>query len=36
MLHTAATHFSKARDDLLAFTAVPRDIWRQIRSSNPQ
>ena len=36
MLHTAATHFYKARDDLLAFTAVPRDIARQIWSSNPQ
>jgi putative transposase len=25
-----------ARGDLLAFTAVPREIWRQAWSSNPQ
>jgi rhodanese-related sulfurtransferase len=36
LLHTAATHFSKARDDLLAFTAEPRDIWRQIWFSSLQ
>jgi len=29
-------HLSAARDDLLAFTAVPREIWRQVWSSNPQ
>ena len=32
----AAGHLAAARDDLLAFTAVPREIWRQIWSSNPQ
>jgi putative transposase len=35
-LPAAAGHLSAARDDLLAFTAVPREIWRQIWSSNPQ
>jgi putative transposase len=35
-LPTAAEHLDRARDDLLAFTAVPREIWRQIWSSNPQ
>jgi len=35
-LPAAAAHLSGARDDLLAFTAVPREIWRQIWSSNPQ
>jgi transposase-like protein len=35
-LPAAADHLSSARDDLLAFTAVPREIWRQIWSSNPQ
>ena len=25
-----------AREDLLAFTAFPREIWRQIWSNNPQ
>jgi len=29
-------HLSAAEADLLAFTAVPREIWRQIWSSNPQ
>lgn len=29
-------HLSEARDDLLAFTTVPREIWHQIWSSNPQ
>jgi putative transposase len=32
----AADHLSSARDDLLAFTTVPREIWRQVWSSNPQ
>jgi putative transposase len=32
----AATHLDDARDDLLAFTAFPHEIWRQIWSNNPQ
>jgi putative transposase len=32
----AAHHLDEARDDLLAFTAFPREIWRQIWSNNPQ
>jgi transposase-like protein len=32
----AATHLDEARGDLLAFTAFPREIWRQIWSNNPQ
>jgi putative transposase len=35
-LPAAAGHLAGPRDDLLAFTAVPREIWRQIWSSNPQ
>jgi transposase-like protein len=35
-LPAAAAHLAGARDDLLAFTTVPREIWRQIWSSNPQ
>ncbi len=35
-LPAAAAHLAAARDDLLAFTAVPREIWRQVWSSNPQ
>ena len=35
-LPAAAEHLDRAREDLLAFTAVPREIWRQIWSSNPQ
>jgi transposase-like protein len=34
-LPSATEHLSAAREDLLAFTAVPREIWRQIWSSNP-
>ncbi len=33
---TAAEHLDAARDDLLAFTSFPREIWRQIWSNNPQ
>jgi transposase-like protein len=33
---TAADHLDDARADLLAFTAFPREIWRQIWSNNPQ
>jgi transposase-like protein len=32
----AADHLDDARADLLAFTAFPREIWRQIWSNNPQ
>src|SRR3954454_10924508 len=32
----AAAHLDDARADLLAFTAYPREIWRQIWSNNPQ
>jgi putative transposase len=32
----AATHLDDARDDLLAFSAFPQEIWRQIWSNNPQ
>jgi putative transposase len=35
-LPAAAEHLSAAREDLLAFTAVAREIWRQVWSSNPQ
>ena len=35
-LPAAAEHLAGAREDLLAFTAVPREIWRQVWSSNPQ
>jgi transposase-like protein len=32
----AAEHLDDARADLLAFTAFPREIWRQVWSNNPQ
>ena len=32
----AASHLDEARDDILAFTAFPREVWRQIWSNNPQ
>jgi transposase-like protein len=32
----AAGHLDDARDELLAFTGFPREIWRQIWSNNPQ
>ncbi|QOV34565.1 IS256 family transposase [Streptomyces ferrugineus] len=32
----AAAHLDTAQHDLLAFTAFPREIWRQIWSNNPQ
>jgi putative transposase len=32
----AADHLDTAQDDLLAFTAFPREVWRQIWSNNPQ
>jgi putative transposase len=30
----AAAHLDAARDDILAFTAFPREVWRQIWSNN--
>jgi putative transposase len=33
---TAADHLDQARHDLLAFTAFPREVWRQVWSNNPQ
>jgi len=35
-LPAAATHLDQARDDILAFTAFPREVWRQVWSNNPQ
>ena len=32
----AAEHLDEAREDLLAFAAFPREVWRQIWSNNPQ
>ncbi len=35
-LPEAAAHLEEAREDLLAFSCFPREIWRQVWSSNPQ
>ena len=35
-LPAVAEHLETARDDILAFTAYPKEIWRQIWSNNPQ
>jgi len=35
-LPKTADHLEAARPDLLAFTAFPKQIWRQIWSNNPQ
>jgi putative transposase len=35
-LPAAAAHLDDAREDILAFTAFPREVWRQIWSDNPQ
>ena len=35
-LPKVADHLDSARADLLAFTAFPKQIWRQIWSNNPQ
>ena len=35
-LPTVAEHLDTARADLLAFTAFPKELWRQIWSNNPQ
>ncbi len=32
---TVAEHLETARADILAFTAFPKEIWRQIWSNNP-
>lgn len=34
-LPTVADHLEEARADILAFTAFPKEIWRQIWSNNP-
>lgn len=34
-LPVAAAHLEAARDDILAFTTFPREVWRQIWSNNP-
>ena len=34
-LPAVAEHLDTARADLLAFTAFPKDLWRQIWSNNP-
>ncbi len=36
ILPEAADHLDAARADLLAFTAFPVEVWRQIWSNNPQ
>jgi len=35
-LPQAAAHLDEARDDILAFTGFPREVWRQVWSNNPQ
>jgi putative transposase len=32
----AGAHLDQAKPDLLAFTAFPREIWRQVWSNDPQ
>jgi putative transposase len=34
-LLTVAEHLEEARADILAFTAFPKEVWRQIWSNNP-
>jgi transposase-like protein len=34
-LPAAAAHLGEACEDILAFTAFPREVWRQIWSNNP-
>ena len=34
-LPAVAAHLEEARADILAFTAYPKDLWRQIWSNNP-
>jgi transposase-like protein len=35
-LPQVAAHLDQARADVLAFTAFPKELWRQIWSNNPQ
>src|SRR6195952_3060200 len=35
-LPAVAAHLDTARADVLAFTAFPRELWRQVWSNNPQ
>jgi transposase-like protein len=35
-LPKVAEHLDQARPDILAFTAYPKELWRQIWSNNPQ
>jgi putative transposase len=35
-LPAVAAHLDAARADVLAFTAFPKELWRQIWSNNPQ
>ena len=35
-LPAAAGHLEAAREELLAFTAFPRETWKQVWSNNPQ
>ncbi len=35
-LPAVVDHLEAARPDLLAFTAFPKDLWRQVWSNNPQ
>jgi transposase-like protein len=35
-LPTVADHLEAARPDVLAFTAFPKEVWRQVWSNNPQ
>jgi transposase-like protein len=35
-LPCVAAHLDTARSDVLAFTAFPKQIWRQVWSNNPQ
>jgi len=35
-LPKAAEHLEAAREDILAFTAFPKGLWRQVWSNNPQ
>jgi putative transposase len=35
-LPRVAAHLDTARADVLAFTAFPKEVWRQIWSNNPQ
>jgi transposase-like protein len=34
-LPAVADHLETARDDILAFTSFPKELWRQIWSNNP-